>query len=411
MAQDVVRPIPTTTSSSGKEGGDSRQFSAEGEVPGDLEAIRAAALAWREGPLKKSLAKMPARSSRFATWSDLDVPDLLTPADAPIDYMKDLGLPGRVPVHARRAADDVPRAASGRCACSPASARPSRRTSASSTCSRRARPGSRPPSISRRSWATTPTRPRSLGEVGHVRRRRRHAARHGGPVRRHPARPGHDVDDHQRAGDRAARVLRRARRQARHPARRARRHGAERLPQGVHRAERVARAAAAGDAHRHRHDRVLHDARCRAGTPSRSAAITSARPARRPRRSSRSRSPTASATCESASSAGSTSTSSRRGSRFFFDVHNDFFEEIAKFRAARRMWARLMKERFGAKKRREHDAAHARADGRRVADGAAAATTTSCASRCRRSRRCSAGRSRCTPTRSTRPTRCRPRRP
>ena len=35
---------------------------------------------------------------------------------------------------------------------------------------------------------------------------------------------------------------------------------------------------------------------------------------------------------------------------FFFDVHNDFFEEIAKFRAARRIWARFMKERFGAKK-------------------------------------------------------------
>ncbi len=35
---------------------------------------------------------------------------------------------------------------------------------------------------------------------------------------------------------------------------------------------------------------------------------------------------------------------------FFFDVHNDFFEEIAKLRAARRMWARIMKERFGAKK-------------------------------------------------------------
>jgi methylmalonyl-CoA mutase N-terminal domain/subunit len=34
---------------------------------------------------------------------------------------------------------------------------------------------------------------------------------------------------------------------------------------------------------------------------------------------------------------------------FFFDVHNDFFEEIAKFRAARRMWARIMRERFGAK--------------------------------------------------------------
>jgi methylmalonyl-CoA mutase, N-terminal domain len=34
---------------------------------------------------------------------------------------------------------------------------------------------------------------------------------------------------------------------------------------------------------------------------------------------------------------------------FFFDVHNDFFEEIAKFRAARRLWAQIMKERFGAK--------------------------------------------------------------
>ena len=35
---------------------------------------------------------------------------------------------------------------------------------------------------------------------------------------------------------------------------------------------------------------------------------------------------------------------------FFFDVHNDFFEEIAKLRAARRLWARIMRERFGATK-------------------------------------------------------------
>src|SRR5207237_5634913 len=33
---------------------------------------------------------------------------------------------------------------------------------------------------------------------------------------------------------------------------------------------------------------------------------------------------------------------------FFFDIHNDFFEEIAKLRDARRIWARTMKERFGA---------------------------------------------------------------
>jgi methylmalonyl-CoA mutase, N-terminal domain len=35
---------------------------------------------------------------------------------------------------------------------------------------------------------------------------------------------------------------------------------------------------------------------------------------------------------------------------FFFDIHNDFFEEIAKLRAARRLWAHFMKERYGAGK-------------------------------------------------------------
>jgi methylmalonyl-CoA mutase N-terminal domain/subunit len=37
---------------------------------------------------------------------------------------------------------------------------------------------------------------------------------------------------------------------------------------------------------------------------------------------------------------------------FFWDVHNDFFEEIAKMRAARRIWARRMRERYGAKNTR-----------------------------------------------------------
>jgi methylmalonyl-CoA mutase N-terminal domain/subunit len=37
---------------------------------------------------------------------------------------------------------------------------------------------------------------------------------------------------------------------------------------------------------------------------------------------------------------------------FFFNCHNDFFEEIAKFRAARRIWARAMREQFGAKQER-----------------------------------------------------------
>jgi methylmalonyl-CoA mutase N-terminal domain/subunit len=37
---------------------------------------------------------------------------------------------------------------------------------------------------------------------------------------------------------------------------------------------------------------------------------------------------------------------------FFFNAHNDFFEEIAKYRAARRIWSRVMRERFNAKNER-----------------------------------------------------------
>ncbi len=37
---------------------------------------------------------------------------------------------------------------------------------------------------------------------------------------------------------------------------------------------------------------------------------------------------------------------------FFFNAHNDFFEEVAKYRAARRVWARVMRDRFGAKDER-----------------------------------------------------------
>jgi methylmalonyl-CoA mutase N-terminal domain/subunit len=37
---------------------------------------------------------------------------------------------------------------------------------------------------------------------------------------------------------------------------------------------------------------------------------------------------------------------------FFFNVHNNFLEEVAKFRAARRLWAKIMRDRFGAKKER-----------------------------------------------------------
>jgi methylmalonyl-CoA mutase, N-terminal domain len=39
---------------------------------------------------------------------------------------------------------------------------------------------------------------------------------------------------------------------------------------------------------------------------------------------------------------------------FFFNAHNDFLEELSKFRAARRMWAKITRDRFGAKNPRSH---------------------------------------------------------
>ncbi len=57
---------------------------------------------------------------------------------------------------------------------------------------------------------------------------------------------------------------------------------------------------------------------------------------------------------------------------FFFNAHNDFFEEIAKYRAARRIWYKTMRDRFGSKNPRCLGAALPLADGRMLADGAAA---------------------------------------
>ncbi len=54
---------------------------------------------------------------------------------------------------------------------------------------------------------------------------------------------------------------------------------------------------------------------------------------------------------------------------FFFNAHNDFFEEIAKYRAARRIWAREMKKRFGSNYRAHAATAFSHANRRRLADG------------------------------------------
>ena len=51
--------------------------------------------------------------------------------------------------------------------------------------------------------------------------------------------------------------------------------------------------------------------------------------------------------CEAAIAAGLEPDAFGERLSFFFNAHNDFFQEVAKFRAARRLWARVMSERFG----------------------------------------------------------------
>ena len=95
------------------------------------------------------------------------------------------------------------------------------------------------------------------------------------------------------------------------------------------------------------------------------------------------------------------------GLSFFFDAHIDFFEEIAKFRAARRIWARWLRDVYGARDRQGAVAAFPHPDRRGLAHRAAAGQQHRPHRRSRRSPPCSAAPTRCTPTRSTRCSRCR----
>ena len=245
-----------------------------------------------------------------------------------------------------------------------------------------------------------------------VRRGRRLAGRHGDALRRHPARRGHHLDDHQLAGGDALGDVPGRRREAGRPTGPSSRGTLQNdiLKEYIAQKEYIFPPRPSM--------RLVTDTfefcaeqRAAAGTRSRSAATTSAKPA--------------------ATAAQELAFTLRRRDRvrrvgvergldvdefaprlsFFFNAHNDFFEEIAKFRAARRIWATVMRDRYGAKDRALAGAAlpHARRPGAR--SPRSSPRTTSSAPRSRRWRRCWAARSRCTPTRWTRRWRCRPRRP
>ena len=62
-----------------------------------IEQLRAAREAWKQRVLEPSLKRVPMRQQRFSTISDLEVPDLVTPAEQDVRYLEELGLPGEYP--------------------------------------------------------------------------------------------------------------------------------------------------------------------------------------------------------------------------------------------------------------------------------------------------------------------------
>ena len=126
-------------------------------------------------------------------------------------------------------------------------------------------------------------------------------------------------------------------------------HDPGRHPQGVHRPEGVVLPDRPGDAAARRHDRVVRAGRCRAGTRSRSPATTSARRARRRAQELAFTLKDGLTYVEQAVERGLDVDDFAPRLSFFFNAQIDFFEEIAKYRAARRIWARELRETFGAK--------------------------------------------------------------
>jgi methylmalonyl-CoA mutase N-terminal domain/subunit len=79
------------------EPGPADSYVGDGEWPADVPAIRKAAAEWRAGAVANAEARVPPRKLRFSTWSDLEIPPVLTPADVAVDYLRDLGMPGAFP--------------------------------------------------------------------------------------------------------------------------------------------------------------------------------------------------------------------------------------------------------------------------------------------------------------------------
>ena len=389
--------------------GEERRYTNGGEglgLDGDgLAALRAQVAAWRAGPLADSEKKMPPREARFTTWSGMDVPDVVTPAEKSIPYEKDLGLPGEYPF-TRGVQPTMYRSRLWTMRMFAGFGTPEQTNARFKYLLAEGQTGLSTAFDFPTLMGYDSDSPRSLGEVGMCgvavdTLRDMELLFDGIPLDK--------VTTSMTINGPAIILL------ALYIAL-ADKQGVSRKLRGTMQNDCLKEFIAQkewisppepGDADRHRHDRV--SARDRvprwntisiSGYHIREAGATAvAGTGLHPRRRCRLRGGGIERGLDVDEFAPRLS--------FFFDVHNDFFEEIAKFRAARRMWARIIKERFGAKNR-EHEAPHPRPDGRRLPTAQQPYNNVVRVAS-RRWPRSSAARSRSTPTLSTRPTPSRPR--
>ena len=245
----------------------------------------------------------------------------------------------------------------GRSGSMPASPRPRIRTPSTGATSRPGRRGSRSPSISRPTAATIPTiRASSATSAWPASRSTRSTT----CARCSPASRSTEMSVSMTMNGAVLPVLALyivAAEEQGVPPRKARGHDPERHPQGVHGPQHLhlsARRARCGSSAT---SSPTPRPTCRSSTRSRSPATTCRRRARRRTSSSPTRSPTASNTSAPASRAGLAIDQFAPRLSFFWAIGMNFFMEVAKLRAARLLWAKLVKG-FDAEEREVAAAAH-----------------------------------------------------
>ena len=256
--------------------------------------------------------------------------------------------PGRFPFTRGPVSRTCTAGSRGRSGSTRASPRPRSRTTASATCSDRARPVFRSRSTCRPSSATTPTT---------LSRRARSAAPASRSTRSPTWRslldsiPLDEVSTSMTINAPASLLLLLYELVAEGqgvPGIGAARHGAERHPEGVHRARELHLPATAVDATDDGPVRLLRGADPAAGTRSRSRGYHIREAGSTAAQELAFTLANGIAYCEAAVAAGLSPDAFGARLSFFFNAHNDFFQEVAKFRAARTLWAQIMRDRFGA---------------------------------------------------------------